>query len=49
LSGQDGKTEFTSFFDTLTIEELATIMKNAQTLDEIGQYEEAVSWYNIAI
>jgi len=49
LSGQDGKIEFTSFFDTLTIEELATIMTNAQTLDEIGQYEEAASWYDIAI
>jgi len=49
LSGQDGKIEFTGFFDTLTLEQLATIMKNAQTLDEIGQYEEAVSWYDIAI
>jgi len=49
LSGQDEKIEFTSFFDALTIEQLATIMKNAQTLDEIGQYEEAVSWYDIAI
>jgi len=49
LSGQDRKIEFTSFFDTLTIEQLATIMKSAQTLDEIGQYEEAVSWYDIAI
>ena len=49
MSGQDGKTEFTSFLDTLTIEQLSTIMKNAQTLDEIGQYEEAASWYDIAI
>ena len=49
MSSQDGKIKFPSFFDTLTIEELAIIMKNAQTLDEIGQYEEAVSWYDIAI
>lgn len=47
--GQGKKIEYSSFLSEMTIEQLANVMKNARMLDEIGQYEEAVSWYDIAI
>ena len=46
---QEKKTEYSSFLNEITIEQLANVMKNARMLDELGQYEEAVSWYDIAI
>lgn len=49
MAGQERKIELPSFLNDITIEQLANIMKNAQRLDELGQYEEAVSWYDIAI
>jgi len=49
VSGQEKEIKFPSFFNDITLEQLANIMKNAQMLDDIGQYEEAVSWYDIAI
>jgi tetratricopeptide (TPR) repeat protein len=45
----DQTINFLNRVSNLSLEQLANIMKNAQTLDELGQYEEAVSWYDIAI
>ena len=49
MARQDREIEVPSVISDLTIEKLANIMKNAQILDELGQYEESVSWYDIAI
>jgi tetratricopeptide (TPR) repeat protein len=45
----DQDIKFVTQVSNLSLEQLANIMKNAQTLDELGQYEEAVSWYDLAI
>lgn len=45
----DQSIKFLNRVSNLSLEQLANIMKNAQIFDEIGQYEEAVSWYDIAI
>lgn len=49
MARQEKEIKLPSFMNDLTIEQLANIMKNAQMLDDIGQYEEAISWYDIAI
>ena len=49
MARQEREMNAPSFLDDLTLEQLGNIMKNAQILDELGQYEEAISWYDIAI
>ena len=49
MAEQEWEVKIPSFLKEITIEQLANIMKNAQKLDELGQYEEAISWYDIAI
>ena len=41
--------EFLKHVSNLSLEELSSIMKNALALNEIGQYEEAISWYDMEI
>ena len=38
--------DFLNRVSNLTLEQLSTVMKNAIALNEIGQYEEAISWYD---
>jgi len=49
VARQEREIKFPSFLNEMTIEQLANVMKNALMLDELGQYEEAASWYDIAI
>ena len=49
MARQDREIGVPNVINDLTIEQLANIMKNAQILDELGQYEESASWYDIAI
>lgn len=43
------KIKNSNFFSDFSIERLSNIIKNARALDELGQYEEAISWYDLAI
>lgn len=45
----DQTIKFLSRVSNLSLEELSGIMKNALALNEIGQYEEAISWYDMEI
>ena len=49
VAGQEREIKFPSFLKEMTLEQLANVMKNAQMLDDLGQYEESVSWYDIAL
>ena len=49
MAGQEREIKFPRFLNEITLKQLANIMKNAQMLDDLGQYEESVSWYNIAL
>ena len=49
MAEQEKEIRFPSFLKEMTLEQLANVMKNAQMLDDLGQYEEAVSWYDIAL
>ncbi len=42
----DQTIKFLTRVSNLSLEELSGIMKNALALNEIGQYEEAISWYD---
>ena len=37
------------FATNLTLEQISTTVKNAMTLDNLGQFEEAISWYDKAL
>ncbi len=45
----DQKIKFSNLVSDFSLEQLSNIMKNARALDELGQYEEAISWYDLAI
>ena len=45
----DKTIKFLKSLGDLSLEELSNIMKNALALEEIGQYEEAISWYDLEI
>jgi len=45
----DQTINFLNRVSNLSLEQLSNIMKNALALDEIGQYEEAISWYDMEI
>jgi tetratricopeptide (TPR) repeat protein len=45
----DQTIKFLNRVSNLSLEKLSNIMKNALALNEIGQYEEAVSWYDLEI
>ena len=37
------------FLTNLTLEQISSTVKNAMTLDRMGQFEEAISWYDKAL
>jgi len=45
----DQTINFLNRVSNLSLEQLSNIMKNALALNEIGQYEEAISWYDMEI
>jgi tetratricopeptide (TPR) repeat protein len=45
----DQTIKFLNRVSNLSLEQLSNIMKNALALNEIGQYEEAISWYDLEI
>lgn len=45
----DQTIRFLNSVSNLSLEQLSGIMKNALALNEIGQYEEAISWYDLEI
>jgi tetratricopeptide (TPR) repeat protein len=45
----DKKTKFSNLFNNFNLEQLSNIIKSARALDDLGQFEEAISWYDIAI
>jgi len=45
----DQTIKFLNRVSNLSLEQLSGIMKNALALNEIGQYEEALSWYDMEI
>ncbi len=45
----DQTIKFLKRVSNISLEELSNIMKNALALNEIGQYEEAISWYDMEI
>ena len=45
---QDKNTD-PGFVTNLSIEKISGTIKNAMTLDNMGQYEEAISWYDKAL
>ncbi len=45
----DQTINFLNRVSNLSLEQLSGIMKNALALNEIGQYEEAKSWYDLEI
>jgi tetratricopeptide (TPR) repeat protein len=45
----DQTIKFLNRVSNLSLEQLSSIMKNALALNEIGQYEEALSWYDMEI
>ena len=45
----DQTIKFLNRVSNLSLEQLSSIMKNALALNEIGQYEEAISWYDLEI
>ena len=45
----DQKIKFSNLFKDFDFEQLSNIIKNARALDELGQFEEAILWYDLAI
>jgi tetratricopeptide (TPR) repeat protein len=45
----DQTINFLNRVSNLSLEQLSNVMKNALALNEIGQYEEAISWYDLEI
>ncbi len=43
------KTKFVNIVSDFSLEQLSNIIKNAKALEQLGQYEEAISWYDLAI
>ena len=43
------KTKISDSIEDLSINKLSDVIKNARKLDDLGQYEEALSWYEKAL
>ena len=49
IFAHDETIKFLNRVSNLSLEQLSSIMKNALALNEIGQYEEAILWYDMEI
>ena len=49
LADQDTKNDIAKIKNEFSREQIYNILKNARALDDLGQFEEAILWYDLAI